>query len=255
MLGARLVNGLGQHLTFGGQVMKNVAGYDVSRLMAGALGTLGVLTEVSLKVLPFPTAQATLAFPVAAAPALEHLHRWGGRPLPLNASTWLQAPAAGPWLYVRLAGAAAAVEAGARTLLAELAGERLTPERSVALWRSVRHQTHAFFETPADANAGLWRLSVPQTAPVSAPDFASALIEWHGGLRWLWAPPERADHVRQLARSLGGNAQPWVAADGLPMGNGRLDSRDAALAKISRQLKASFDPHGIFNPGLTPHAN
>ena len=255
VLGARLVNGLGQHLTFGGQVMKNVAGYDVSRLMAGALGTLGVLTEISLKVLPLPTAQATLRFALAQAPALEYLHRWGGRPLPLNASTWLPAPDGEGCLVVRLCGALAAVEAGCRTLLAELPGERWAEEAAAVFWRDCRNHSHAFFQTPADRNGCLWRLSVPQTAPVSGADFEQALIEWHGGLRWLWAPPQRADQIHQLARELGGHAKAWRVVNEATAGRGRLDTRQAALVGISRQLKASFDPHGLFNPGLTPHAN
>ena len=255
VLGARLVNGLGQHLTFGGQVMKNVAGYDVSRLMAGALGTLGVLTEISLKVLPFPTAQATLRFAVEAAPALEALHRWGGRPLPLNASTWLRDPQGAGQLVVRLCGALAAVEAGCRTLLAELPGERWADAEALVFWNNCRNQRHAFFQGRSNPAAVLWRLSVPQTAPVSGADFDHALIEWHGGLRWLWAPLQRAGQIQQLAQALGGHAKVWHCAGELAPGHARLDSQQPALAAISRQLKASFDPHGIFNPGLTPHAN
>ncbi|MDB5913807.1 MAG: glcE, partial [Ramlibacter sp.] len=119
VLGLDLVNGRGEHLVFGGQVMKNVAGYDLSRLMAGAMGTLGLITEVSLKVLPVAPAEATLRFALSQAEALGKLNAWGGQPLPLNASTWM--PDEGGTLWLRLRGAVAAVDAACRTL----GGERM----------------------------------------------------------------------------------------------------------------------------------
>ena len=260
VLGVRMVNGLAQSLTFGGQVMKNVAGYDVSRLMAGSLGTLGLLTEISLKVLPQPVAQATLAFDVDQTAALEHLHAWGGRPLPLNASAW-QADAPGDGrgqggtLRLRLRGAEAAVAAACQQLLAELPGRRLEEAEADAFWRACRDHRLEFFQQAPFAGAQLWRLSVPQTAAVSAPDFAHALTEWHGGLRWVWAEPGRADHLVHLARTLGGHAQAMYASS---YGDGtapRLVNPDPAQAEIARRLKNRFDPHGLFNLGLTPHAN
>ncbi len=259
VLGLKLLNGLGQHLTFGGQVMKNVAGYDVSRLMVGARGTLGLLTEVSLKVLPRAPAEATLCFALEQAAALEALHRWGGQPLPLNASCWvLDASQPGtpkPSLYVRLRGAVAAVEAACQKMLAELPGQRLEAAQSGTDWALCRNQQLPFFTQPPQADAELWRLSLPQTAPVLALPYAS-LVEWHGALRWLWAPAADAGRVQAAARQAGGSATVfWRGAAAPQAASYSLTPADAALATISQRLKASFDPEGIFNPGLTPHAN
>ena len=260
VLGVRMVNGLAQSLTFGGQVMKNVAGYDVSRLMAGALGTLGVLAEISLKVLPQPVAEATLVFAVDQATALEYLHSWGGRPLPLNASVWqADAPGsvrgAGGTLHLRLRGAEAAVAAACQQLLTALPGRRLEEAQAASFWQAARDHTLEFFTRAPFSGAQLWRLSVPQTAAVSAPDFAHALTEWHGGQRWLWAEPGRADHLVHLAQTLGGHAQAFHASSYGAVAPPRLANPDPAQAEIARRLKTSFDPHGLFNPGLTPHAN
>ncbi|MFS2055711.1 glycolate oxidase subunit GlcE, partial [Variovorax sp. CT11-76] len=160
VLGATLVNGRGEVLSFGGQVMKNVAGYDVSRVLAGSLGTLGLIAEVSLKVLPVPPAEATLEFACDQADALRLLNEWGGRPLPLNASCWFEYAGAGA-LYLRLRGAVAAVEAACT----HLGGERKDKDRAAADWQSLREQSLPWFDTAAGPDA-LWRLSVPQTAPV-----------------------------------------------------------------------------------------
>ena len=181
VLGLQLINGLGQPLRFGGQVMKNVAGYDVSRLMVGARGTLGLITEVSLKVLPLAPAEATLCFALEQHAALEQLHRWGGEPLPLNASAWLM-EAAGPHLYVRLRGAVAAVEAACQRMLADQPGQRQDPTAPGFDWDACRHQRLPFFSAAPAADALLWRISVPQTAPVLALP-GQPLVEWHGGLR------------------------------------------------------------------------
>ncbi len=140
VLGATLVNGRAEVLTFGGQVMKNVAGYDVSRVLAGSLGTLGVIAEVSLKVLPVAPAEATLAFACSQADALRLLNEWGGRPLPLNASCWVEQAGAGT-LYLRLRGAVAAVEAAC----AHLGGERQDNASAAAYWQSLRDQQHPWF--------------------------------------------------------------------------------------------------------------
>jgi glycolate oxidase FAD binding subunit len=160
VLGATLVNGRAEVLSFGGQVMKNVAGYDVSRVLAGSLGTLGVITEVSLKVLPVPPAEATLEFACSQADALRLLNEWGGRPLPLNASCWFGDQGAGA-LYLRLRGAVAAVEAAC----AHLGGERKDNARAATDWQSLRDQQLPWFSTSEGTDA-LWRVSVPQTAPI-----------------------------------------------------------------------------------------
>ena len=254
VLGLKLINGLGQHLTFGGQVMKNVAGYDVSRLMVGAMGTLGLVTEVSLKVLPFAPAQTTLRFELPQAQALEQLHRWGAQPLPLNASCWVRdatgSSASGQeLLYVRLAGAVAAVEAACRTLLSDQAGQRVDADQARADWNACRDQGLPFFTQPPSPELVLWRVSLPQTAPVLDLPWAT-LVEWHGGLRWLWAPLAQAEALQKQARALGGNAMPFIAAPALSTGsNGDLTTENKALWAIHQRLKDSFDPHGIFNPG------
>lgn len=243
VLGLNLLNGRGEHLVFGGQVMKNVAGYDVSRLMAGALGTLGLITEVSLKVLPLPPAEATLRFALPQADALRQLNAWGGQPLPLNASRWLEEEGAGA-LYLRLRGAVAAVEAACRSL----GGERLDNARAQADWAACREQQLPWFA----AGAGdLWRLSLPQTAPVlDLP--APQLVEWHGAQRWVRVDAASGAKVREAAVRAGGHATLFRAAGttALP----RQTPLPPALDRIQQELKRQFDPAGIFNPGrLYPH--
>ena len=252
VLGLRMVNGLGEHLTFGGQVMKNVAGYDVSRLMVGAMGTLGLITEVSLKVLPIAPAEATLVFALDQATALEQLHRWGGQPLPLNASCWVHDTTApgGPqdFLFVRLRGAAAAVQAACKTMLADAPGQQMDNVQAASDWVLCRDQQLPFFTPPAPDMA-LWRLSVAPTAAVLALPWPQ-LVEWHGGLRWLWAPLEAGPQLQEAARAAHGNATVFVAAGagGTPA-RCQFDIQSPAQEAIQRRLKAAFDPHGLFNPG------
>ncbi len=249
VLGVKLINGLGQQLTFGGQVMKNVAGYDVSRLMVGARGTLGLLTEVSLKVLPLAPAEATLCFALEQHEALEQLHRWGGEPLPLNASCWT-IESAKPCLYVRLRGAVAAVEAACKKMLAEVQGQRIDNAQSSQDWALCRNQQLPFFSDGQEVGDALWRLSVPQTAPVLALP-GQPLVEWHGGLRWLWAPASAAAQLQAVARAAGGNATLFVTPEGMAANAANsLRTGSTTLDAIGLRLKASFDPQGLFNPGL-----
>lgn len=260
VLGVQMFNGRGESLRFGGQVIKNVAGYDVSRLMVGAMGTLGVLTEVSLKVLPIAPAQATLVFEVDQASALEHLHRWSGQPLPLNASCWVHDASAGPGrdlLFVRLSGAVAAVEAACQQLLAQLPGTRMENAQAQPDWALCRDQRLPFFTVAPAPGCVLWRLSVPPTAPVFDLPWAQ-LVEWHGALRWLWAPPDAASRLQSLARNQGGDAMIFIAVCARPAGVNALfgvqnaasaQAHPAAQAAIARRLREGFDPHGIFNPG------
>ena len=252
VLGLQLVNGLGEPLTFGGQVMKNVAGYDVSRLMVGAMGTLGLMTQISLKVLPQAPAEATLSLELSQAQALEQLHQWGGEPLPLNASTWVpdaSGSAVGGTLYLRLRGAIAAVEAASQRLLRDVPGQRLELEQAQVHWDNCLHQQHPFFGRPSDPALALWRLSVPQTtAPLALP--WPQLVEWHGGLRWLWAPRSADIQLKKLAQDAGGSATIFVAAHADSTGaRAAFDAKPGALTAISERLKLAFDPHGIFNPG------
>lgn len=253
VLGLRLLNGRGEHLVFGGQVMKNVAGYDVSRLMVGAMGTLGLITEVSLKVMPQAPAEATLAFALAQAPALEQLHRWGGQPLPLNASCWVHDdsnPAqAQDLLFVRLRGAAAAVDAACRQMLREAPGTRIDNAQAIADWALCRDQRLPFFRPDAVEPLVLWRLSVAPTAPVLALPWPQ-LVEWHGGLRWLWAPRDAGPQLQAAARQAGGNATVFVAqALNFTRAGSQFSLKNPAENAIAQRLKASFDPHGILNPG------
>ncbi len=248
MLGVRFINGQGEHLTFGGQVMKNVAGYDVSRLMAGSMGTLGVITEVSLKVLPVAPAEATLRFDCSQMQALQWLHAWGGQPLPLNASCWLHEEGSDTGtLYLRLRGAVAAVQAACHSLC-KLQGATLEEPKQVATdWMDCRNQQLPWFRARKETQ-DLWRLSVPQTAPVlDLPE--SPLIEWHGGQRWVRAEAKHADQLRQVAREAGGHATLFIAAYACNTGAiARFDALKPPLDRIHRQLKAQFDPAGIFNP-------
>ncbi|MDH4450939.1 MAG: glycolate oxidase subunit GlcE [Rhodoferax sp.] len=256
VLGLKLVNGRGELLTFGGQVMKNVAGYDVSRLMAGALGTLGLITEVSLKVLPIAPGEATLVFPMAQAEALEHLHRWGGQPLPLNASCWVHDASGGQagrdLLFVRLRGAVAAVEAACAGMLADVPGQRMDTAQAAADWALCRDQKLPFFTARGQGDRSgnvLWRLSLPQTAPVLNLPWPQ-LVEWHGALRWLWAPEQAGPGLHAAARAAGGHATLFLVhgAQGTD-GSLPLHVPAAGTDALHARLKAAFDPAGIFNPG------
>ncbi len=259
VLGARFINGLGEHLTFGGQVMKNVAGYDVSRLMAGSWGTLGLITEVSLKVLPVAPAEATLMIAgLAQGPALDLLHRWGGQPLPLNASTWVRDTTAQPeadYLFVRLRGAVAAVQSAIGKMSADATAlgaqvQQMAHAEAAQDWRASGEQTLQFFDSPSH-DACLWRLSVPQTAPVLDLPYAT-YIEWQGAQRWLWAPATAAVPLRELAQSVGGHATLFRASathaelDKISGVNTPLDS---VQDRIQQQLQKQFDLKGVFATG------
>ncbi|OPF62959.1 glycolate oxidase subunit GlcE [Hydrogenophaga sp. H7] len=248
VLGAQFINGQAEWLTFGGQVMKNVAGYDISRALAGSMGTLGVITHLSLKVLPVAPAEVTLVFRMGQRDALEQLHRWGGQPLPLNASCWVKddtAPDAPELLFVRLRGAAAAVETASERLAREAGGQRMDNAQAGPDWAACRDQTLPFFNAPSP-DLCLWRLSLPQTAPVLELPFAQ-LIEWQGAQRWLWAPASAATPIRAAAARMQGHATLFRAgADGAP-GVRRFDAENPALQAITKRLREAFDPLGLFN--------
>jgi glycolate oxidase FAD binding subunit len=238
VLGATMLNGRGEVLTFGGQVMKNVAGYDVSRLLAGSLGTLGVILEVSLKVLPVAPATLTLRLEADETSALVRLNAWGGQPLPLNASAWWNGS-----LLVRLSGAVAAVQSAR----ARIGGEEVRAADAAPFWEGLRHQDDEFFARTRAAvhdGATLWRLSVPQTAPPLALA-GEWLVEWGGAQRWLCSTLPAAA-VRDAAARVGGHATLFAAQD---KSAGVFAPLSAPLARIHRELKKSFDPSGLFNPG------
>lgn len=252
VLGLEMINGQGELLRYGGQVMKNVAGYDVSRLMAGSWGALGLITEVSLKVLPVAPAEATLRFECTQQQALDWLNAWGGQPLPLNASCWLQEDGAAQGvLYLRLRGARAAVQAACERLGGERV-QRMDPVHAAADWQACREQQLPWFNARAPGHA-LWRLSVPQTAPALAlPDGCTGpLIEWHGALRWVQAPRALGHALRALAKAAGGSATLFRSeATGQPGAEPDFDAQAAdATAALHARLKQAFDPAGIFNRG------
>ncbi len=229
VLGCRIIDGHGDLQRFGGQVMKNVAGYDVSRLMAGSLGTLALIVEVSLKVLPRPVAERALVFECDQAEAIRRLNAWAGKPLPIAASLWH-----GGRLHLRLCGAQAGVEAAAR----ELGGEALDDGR--ALWLSIREQQHEFFR----GEAPLWRLAVPSDAAVLPLDGELA-VEWGGAQRWL-----RGEHdalrLRDVVEAAGGHATLFRGGD---KSVGVFHPLTPALAAIHRRVGLALDPQGVFGRG------
>ena len=229
VLGAQLMDGKGELLNFGGQVMKNVAGYDVSRLLAGSMGVLGLITQVSLKVLPLPLVETTLRFELAEIAALARLNEWGGQPLPLSATCWHDGV-----LTVRLSGAEAAVAAAMR----RLGGETVADAQP--FWTSLRDQTHGFFATDT-----LWRLAVPPAASALILG-GTQLIEWGGGQRWLKAPRAGAADIRRTVAAAGGHATLYRAVDKRA---GAFHRQTAAILRIHERLQAAFDPAGIFNRG------
>ena len=231
VLGVRLLDGKGGDLHFGGQVMKNVAGYDVSRLMVGSMGTLGVLLEVSLKILPKPSAEITLRMQLDEITAIEKMNQWAGNPLPISATCYVNGE-----LFLRLSGAESAV----RAAQAKLGGEKLS--EGEIFWKSVREQTHDFFQS----DKPLWRLSIKSTVPpLSFP--GKQFIEWNGGLRWMLGDESvGAETIRRVAKDAGGHATLFRSNEPRdrvfhPLGPGMM--------KIHRALKEKFDPSGIFNPG------
>jgi glycolate oxidase FAD binding subunit len=251
VLGATMLDGRAELLSFGGQVMKNVAGYDVSRLLAGSMGILGVICEVSLKVLPQPVARATLRFACDQGEALRRLNAWGGQPLPLNASAWRDGV-----LHLRLAGARAAVEAAAR----QLGGEAADTDQADAFWTDLRDHTDAWFtqaRSRVEAGATLWRLSLPQVAPPLALP-GELLVEWGGAQRWLLADTAAehihstaaaAEHIQSAAAATGGHASAFRVRDRAALDGGTAAPLAEPLARIHRQLKQVFDPDGLFNRG------
>jgi glycolate oxidase FAD binding subunit len=231
VLGVRVLDGTGTELKFGGQVMKNVAGYDVSRLMTGALGTLGVLTEISLKVLPAPAQETTLRLEHDEAGALDLMARWGGMPLPVTATAWHDGN-----LAVRLSGARPAVEAAA----AKIGGTALPPGEAARFWADLREQADPWFSGAEP----LWRLSVKSTASsLRLP--GRQLIEWGGALRWVKAGAP-AGTVRAAAVAAGGHATLFRGGD---RAAGPFHPLPDGLMAIHRRLKQTFDPAGILNPG------
>lgn len=229
VLGTRIINGKGEHLRFGGQVMKNVAGYDVSRLQAGAMGTLGVITEISFKVMPKPASTMTLVRDMDAAEAIATMNELAGQPKPLNAATWVDGR-----LYLRLSGAKSAVEGTAE----KWQGSVL--EGADQFWSDLRDQKLEFFA----GDKPLWRFSVNSSKPMSAID-NEGLIDWGGAQRWLRGEREKTQ-MEKLAEAAGGQVSLFRGGD---RSSEVMHTHPKALQHIHQQVKAAMDPDGIFNPG------
>ena len=228
VLGVRIINGRGEVLKFGGQVMKNVAGYDVSRLMVGALGTLGVLLDISLKVLPTPMLESTVVFEIDHTQALDLQNTWAAKPLPVSATCH-----AGGLLHVRLSGSEKGVLAAQR----QLGGEQV--QVGDQFWLDLKEHRHEFFKQAGT----LWRISVPPATP-ALDIHGDCLVEWNGGLRWL-----RSDipyqKIRTTVDTVGGHATLFRGND---RGNVFHPLQQTVLT-LHKNLKTAFDPAGIFNPG------
>ena len=234
VLGVKIMDGEGRVLKFGGEVIKNVAGFDVSRLMTGSLGTLGLILEVSLKVMPLPVGDATLRFEMPQAQALDAMNRWAGQPLPLAAGSWQDGV-----LTLHLSGAQAAVASACR----KLGGELLAAAAATEFWQGLREQSAEFFA----GDAPLWRLSVPSVAaPLELP--GAQLLEWGGAQRWLRADADAAQ-LREIAARAGGHATLFRGGRGEQRTGGVFAPLQPALMEVHRRLKQSFDPFGVFNPG------
>lgn len=239
VLGARLLDSEGRILSFGGEVMKNVAGYDVSRLLAGSHGIFGAILEVSMKVVPRPMEEVTLVMSTTQAQALANFALWRGKPLPISATSWTGADERGEGVTtVRLSGARPALASARRVI----GGDPLTPEAAEAWWRSLREQTHAFF-APGQP---LWRLALPPTT--AGLGLGPTLLEWGGGQRWLSGPHDAAE-LRRIASGLGGHATLFRAADTTPPADGVFHPLAPGVGSITRRLKQELDPAGLFNPG------
>jgi len=251
VLGARLLDSQGRLLSFGGEVMKNVAGYDVSRLLAGSQGIFGAIVDVSLKVLPKPFEECSLRFEATQHEALDHFARWRSQPLAISATSWtaLDDGSSGAQsraganvegiVTVRLSGAPPAI----RAAKASVGGEELGVEQAANWWMALREQTHSFFKR----NQPLWRVALPPTTPVQ--DFGlPTLVEWGGGQRWLSGDID-AHAIRAWAQRLGGHATLFRPAGGVIPSDGVFHPLAAGVAAITRRLKQELDPAGLFNPG------
>ncbi|PID50210.1 MAG: glycolate oxidase subunit GlcE [Proteobacteria bacterium] len=232
VLGCQLINGKGEILKFGGQVMKNVAGYDVSRLMTGSLGTLGILLEISLKVLPKPTTELTLVQELAPENALQQLQQASLKPYPISAACWYNGH-----FYLRLSGSQGAVKQASKELKGDLLDDTAT------FWKSLREHRLSFFKPQLP----LWRLSLPLDAPLLKLE-GDCLYDWGGAQRWLHSEAT-AEDIRVVVSSAGGSATLFRSpSDQLHRAGLVFHPLEAGLLRYHRALKQSFDPAGICNP-------
>lgn len=229
VLGLRVLDHQGREQRFGGEVMKNVAGYDLSRLMVGAQGTLGLITEVTLKVLPKATASASLRLEMSQQDALQRLAEWGRKPLPLSAAAWHAGS-----LHVRLEGGESSVKATASMI----GGDTLEP----GFWSELKELSLPFF---AGSDAPLWRISLPTNSAMLkldgvAPD--TLLLDWGGNQRWLKGAVD-AHELRAVVQRAGGHASCFTPGAAEP-----FTPLSPVVAKYHEQVKRQLDPDAIFNP-------
>lgn len=261
VLGARILDGKGQDLSFGGKVMKNVAGYDVSRLIPGSLGTLALLLEASVKVLPKPAATVTLRCQISQEKALKILNEWAGQPLPLSASCWIGSSKGGDGeLTFRLAGAAAAVKAAIPLMSSLVNASELNSEAAEHFWNDLREQKlSAFNQLGADQT--LYRLALPAACgPISIPGTSDEIIlEWHGQQRWVRASGDEATFkaIKALANSHGGHATRFRQGANVDPSYQRFtllseQAHSKALEAVQERLRSAFDPAGVFATNRLP---
>ncbi|ANJ00355.1 glycolate oxidase subunit GlcE [Polynucleobacter wuianus] len=255
VLGARILDGKGQDLSFGGKVMKNVAGYDVSRLLPGSLGTLSLLLEASVKVLPKPAATATLRCHISQEKALKILNEWAGQPLPLSASCWIGKEKGGDGeLTIRLAGAIAAVKAAIPLMSSLVLAKEMDPEAAEIFWQDLREQKLSSF-TNLGADQTLYRLALPAACgPLAVLDSIDDLVfEWHGQQRWIKAAGDEATFaaIKKIASSHGGHATRFKQGTNVDPLFERFtllseQAHSSALEAVQARLRSAFDPAGVF---------
>ncbi len=254
VLGSRIMDGKGQDLSFGGKVMKNVAGYDVSRLLPGSMGTLSLLLEASVKVLPKPASTATIRCYISQEKALRVLNEWAGQPLPLSASCWIGKPGQDGELTIRLAGAIAAVNAAIPLLNAAIDATELDPAIAQTFWSDLREQRLAVFNNLQSTDT-LYRLALPAAcAPLTIENSVGEIVlEWHGQQRWIKAPGDDATfaNLKRIAHTHGGHASRFKQGSNLDPNNQRFtllseQSHSVALEAVQARLRAAFDPAGVF---------
>jgi glycolate oxidase FAD binding subunit len=261
VLGARILDGKGQDLSFGGKVMKNVAGYDVSRLLPGSMGTLSLLLEASVKVLPRPAATTSLRCNITQARALQLVNEWAGQPLPLSASCWIGSSIGGDGeLTIRLAGAAAAVKAAIPVMGAAVNASELDPQVASEFWAALREQQLAVFSI-LNSDETLYRLALPAACgPLTLENISGNIaLEWHGQQRWLKAPGDDATYasIKALASAHGGHATRFKQGSNIDPGKQRFtllseQVHSRALEAVQARLRAAFDPAGVFATSRLP---
>lgn len=228
ILGTEIINGKGEYLRFGGKVMKNVAGYDVSRMMCGALGTLGVLMSITIRLLPKPQSEQTLVFSMSPDDSILHMNKWANTPMPISASFYDEVN-----LYIRLSGSASSID----KCVKEIGGDLVNS--SDIFWMDIKEQTHKFFLTELP----LWRICVPPNSPTLNIS-GDCVMEWNGALRW-YVTEQSESEIRAEVLRVNGHAMLFRGENTQQKFHPLTD----AAMRIQTNLKQAFDPVGILNPG------